>query len=94
MVWTGAGLALATQRPIDSRTGWARAAPAGSSLLSAPRKLWLGTVDSLELPRRLRFPWVEGEKCRWPDHLDTQGSCVGALRSHGPILNPSPPLAE
>lgn len=96
VVWTGAGLDLATQRPIDSGTG--RAAQAGGSLLSAPRKLWLGTIEGLEIPRRLKFPWGgiggQGEKRRWPGHWDRRGSHGRALSSHDPVLNPAPPLAS
>lgn len=36
MGWTGAGLELATKRPIDSGWEGPRAAQAGGSLLSAP----------------------------------------------------------
>lgn len=32
----------------------------------------------------------EGEKRRQPGRLDGQSSSAGALRSHGPILNPPP----
>lgn len=75
VVWTGAGLDLPHKGSFMARWEGPGAAQEGGSRLSVPRKPWLATSESRELPRRFRFPRV-GER----------NSCSPVTWTHGAVL--------